>query len=336
MSSLDARWRPTAALGRAIVTAAVAVAGCAAARRPGPGRARGAVRGAGGARPAAPPDPRAAVRRPARPRVAARGPGHDVAADRRRRRRRGAPHPRARAAAVRRAAAPRGQVGALLTGPDGPAPAIELSPRRWGRRFLGEEKVALVTARGPGYRFGPVSLGGQQMRVLPTTAPYDSRARRPAAGRPGRRAPVAAPRRRHRAGRHPAVHAGRPAAPDQLAGLAAHRASCTWSAPAPRRTPACCWWSTRWPTTASRAASTASRAAWTSRCARPRRSPSTTSARATGWRCGWSAADASWSATARAPGTCGGCSTPWPASGSAMSPRRTRRRFSSASPAAPW
>ena len=30
-----------------------------------------------------------------------------------------------------------------------------------------------------GYRFGPVPLGGQQMRVLPTTAPYDSRADAP-------------------------------------------------------------------------------------------------------------------------------------------------------------
>jgi uncharacterized protein (DUF58 family) len=71
-----------------------------------------------------------------------------------------------------------GQVGALLAGPDGPAPAVELSPRRWGRRFLGEERVALVTPWA-GFRFGPVSLGGQQMRVLPTTAAYDSRAEAP-------------------------------------------------------------------------------------------------------------------------------------------------------------
>ena len=71
-----------------------------------------------------------------------------------------------------------GQVDALLAGPDGPAPVVELSPRRWGRRFLGEEKVALTTPWA-GYRFGPVPLGGQQLRVLPTTAPYDSRADAP-------------------------------------------------------------------------------------------------------------------------------------------------------------
>lgn len=71
-----------------------------------------------------------------------------------------------------------GQVGELLAGPDGPAPVVEISPRRWGRRFLGEEKVALTTPWA-GYRFGPVPLGGQQLRVLPTTAPYDSRADAP-------------------------------------------------------------------------------------------------------------------------------------------------------------
>ena len=71
-----------------------------------------------------------------------------------------------------------GQVGALLAGPDGPAPVVELSPRRWGRRFLGEEKVALMTPWA-GYRFGPVPLGGQQMRVLPSLAAYDSRADAP-------------------------------------------------------------------------------------------------------------------------------------------------------------
>jgi uncharacterized protein (DUF58 family) len=71
-----------------------------------------------------------------------------------------------------------GQVGALLAGAGGPAPVVELSPRRWGRRFLGEEKVALMTPWA-GYRFGPVPLGGQQLRVLPVAAPYDSRADAP-------------------------------------------------------------------------------------------------------------------------------------------------------------
>ncbi|MDF1603000.1 DUF58 domain-containing protein [Nocardioides sp. YIM 152315] len=71
-----------------------------------------------------------------------------------------------------------GQVGALLAGADGPAPLIEVSPRRWGRRILGEEKVALTTPWA-GYRFGPVPLGGQQVRVLPATSAYDSRAEVP-------------------------------------------------------------------------------------------------------------------------------------------------------------
>ncbi|MCW2844993.1 MAG: hypothetical protein JWN22_2909 [Nocardioides sp.] len=68
-----------------------------------------------------------------------------------------------------------GQVGRLLG--EGP-PDLELSPRRWGRRMLGEEKVGLHT-RWAGYRWGPVSVGGQEMRVLPVTAPFDSRAEAP-------------------------------------------------------------------------------------------------------------------------------------------------------------
>jgi uncharacterized protein (DUF58 family) len=68
-----------------------------------------------------------------------------------------------------------GHVGGLLRGG---LPDVEVSPRRWGRRIVGEENVALYTPWA-GYRFGPVALGGQQMRVLPTTAPYDSRAEVP-------------------------------------------------------------------------------------------------------------------------------------------------------------
>src|SRR3954452_11359808 len=67
-----------------------------------------------------------------------------------------------------------GQVGALLSGPEGAGPPIEVSPRRWGRRFLGEEKVALMSPWA-GFRYGPVLLGGQHLRVLPTAAVYDSR-----------------------------------------------------------------------------------------------------------------------------------------------------------------
>lgn len=68
-----------------------------------------------------------------------------------------------------------GQVGRLLG--DEPPP-LELSPRRWGRRMLGAEKVALH-ARWAGYRWGPVTLEGQQLRVLPVRAPFDSRAEAP-------------------------------------------------------------------------------------------------------------------------------------------------------------
>lgn len=68
-----------------------------------------------------------------------------------------------------------GRVSRLLTAG---APDIEISPRRWGRRVLGEEKVALTSAWA-GYRWGPVSINGSEMRVLPTTAAYASRADTP-------------------------------------------------------------------------------------------------------------------------------------------------------------
>jgi uncharacterized protein (DUF58 family) len=71
-----------------------------------------------------------------------------------------------------------GQVGGLLTGSDALGPLIELSPRRWGRRFVGQEKVALMSPWA-GFRFGPVALGGQHMTVLPMAAVYDSRADAP-------------------------------------------------------------------------------------------------------------------------------------------------------------
>lgn len=67
---------------------------------------------------------------------------------------------------------------ARRVGPDGVLPAVEVSPRRWGRRLLGEEHVALVSAWG-GYRWGPVALEGRQLQVLPVRAPFDSRAEAP-------------------------------------------------------------------------------------------------------------------------------------------------------------
>ncbi|WP_028642590.1 DUF58 domain-containing protein [Nocardioides sp. URHA0020] len=178
MTSPDARWRPTAALGRALVTAAVAVA--AALLFGDPSLVVIAV-------PFVALSTLGLLHRPTRvPTCQARldhvalheGQGTTsrlsvTDADDAEYLTRS--HGRPPYVAVR---PQRGQVGALLAGPDGPAPTIELSPRRWGRRYLGDEKVALVTPWA-GYRFGPVSLAGQQLRVLPTTAAYDSRADAP-------------------------------------------------------------------------------------------------------------------------------------------------------------
>jgi len=70
-----------------------------------------------------------------------------------------------------------GLQGGLLRDGEEPAP-IEVSPRRWGRRTLGDEKVAL-TSRWNGFRWGPVTLRGELLTVLPGRAPFDSRAEVP-------------------------------------------------------------------------------------------------------------------------------------------------------------
>lgn len=57
-------------------------------------------------------------------------------------------------------------------------PVLETSPRRWGRRVLGQERVAFTT-RWAGYRWGPVTLPGLQMQVLPAPTAYTSRAETP-------------------------------------------------------------------------------------------------------------------------------------------------------------
>jgi uncharacterized protein (DUF58 family) len=57
-------------------------------------------------------------------------------------------------------------------------PEIEIGPRRWGRRVLGEEQVCLTTPWA-GYRWGPVGLPGDSLRVLPHTPRFDSRAETP-------------------------------------------------------------------------------------------------------------------------------------------------------------
>jgi len=58
---------------------------------------------------------------------------------------------------------PEGAV-AYRTGAERP---IELSPRRWGSRLLGAEKVGLMSAWA-GYRWGPLLLSSREMFVLPT------------------------------------------------------------------------------------------------------------------------------------------------------------------------
>jgi uncharacterized protein (DUF58 family) len=69
---------------------------------------------------------------------------------------------------------PSGLASGLVDDP----PTIEVGPRRWGRRVLGAEQVALTTAWA-GYRWGPVPVHGVELRVLPHTRRFDSRAETP-------------------------------------------------------------------------------------------------------------------------------------------------------------
>jgi uncharacterized protein (DUF58 family) len=68
--------------------------------------------------------------------------------------------------------------GAAGTLVDAGLPTISSSPRRWGRRGVGAERVALVSAWA-GWRWGPVDIPEHGLTVLPQTAPYDSRAEVP-------------------------------------------------------------------------------------------------------------------------------------------------------------
>jgi uncharacterized protein (DUF58 family) len=69
---------------------------------------------------------------------------------------------------------PTGLVGGFVED----TPTLEIGPRRWGRRVLGEEQVCLTTPWA-GYRWGPVPLHGETLRVLPHTRRFDSRAETP-------------------------------------------------------------------------------------------------------------------------------------------------------------
>ena len=72
---------------------------------------------------------------------------------------------------------PGGLQGTLMR--DGTAEVgLDVSPRRWGRRDLAHERVALTSAWG-GFRWGPVPVHGHALTVLPGTAPFDSRAEVP-------------------------------------------------------------------------------------------------------------------------------------------------------------
>jgi len=64
-----------------------------------------------------------------------------------------------------------GAVGHLI-GTEGIV-SIDASPRRWGLRMFGAEKVALTTPWA-GYRWGPVVMPGREVAVLPTVSHYRS------------------------------------------------------------------------------------------------------------------------------------------------------------------
>ncbi len=68
-----------------------------------------------------------------------------------------------------------GAAGALVA--DG-LPTIEVSPRRWGRRAIGSERVAL-TSGWAGWRWVPVDLPEHGLFVLPQSPPYDGSAEVP-------------------------------------------------------------------------------------------------------------------------------------------------------------
>lgn len=68
-----------------------------------------------------------------------------------------------------------GATGTLVS--DG-LPTIAFSPRRWGRRAIGAERVALTSAWA-GWQWGPFDMPEHGLNVLPQTAPYDSRAEVP-------------------------------------------------------------------------------------------------------------------------------------------------------------
>jgi uncharacterized protein (DUF58 family) len=68
-----------------------------------------------------------------------------------------------------------GHLGYLV---DRPVPLL-VSPRRWGQRRIGEEKVGLFSPWA-GYRWGPIGLVGREVSVLPAAATFRAAADAPA------------------------------------------------------------------------------------------------------------------------------------------------------------
>jgi uncharacterized protein (DUF58 family) len=177
LSAETSRWNPTGSLGRALTVGGVGVALALAMGRPGvvvlvaPLLVAGAM---------------GALHRPSRePRVFA-SLGHRQLHEGQGTRARLEVVDTGDVEHVTRAMAPRpfvamhpalGTVGHLL-GPDGGVQPIEVSPRRWGMRMVGAEKVAFTTPWG-GYRWGPVLLPGRDVAVMPTSAHVRSSAEAP-------------------------------------------------------------------------------------------------------------------------------------------------------------
>jgi len=118
---------------------------------------------------------------------------------------------------------------------DRPRP-LHISPRRWGQRRIGEEKVALFS-RWAGYRWGPVAFVGREVSVLPTAAAYDATAAAPqpispiGCGAAARATARSSPR---------SVRTTRATGCDGSTGASrCGPARCTWCPPGRRRTPPC-------------------------------------------------------------------------------------------------
>ena len=178
-------WRPTAALRRVLARGAAGIASGVAAARASPGCAcwrAVRARSAPWACSHRPTSHRRACRRSARPRVSARGAGHDLTVAARRRRRRRAGHPRARRGrpyvALHPADRPRQRAAAY-----GATRESSSSARGGGGAACSATRWSALTAPWAGFRWGPVPLAGQ---------------RDPGAAEHGGDSP--APRRRSRAG----------------------------------------------------------------------------------------------------------------------------------------